>query len=154
MERQLKGKRTWKDMTKFKKYKTAIRHDPWKKRGIDDRNRPGAWAPNAISTAKRKAKKHLGIERMSRKDVTYFHRVRWLMRETGATHKGVKVSWSKKKSQFAISVKAVGNRYAYMHLYGKPGMFPARPWGVWTFQDIRYLEKLLIKWGTNLGKAA
>jgi hypothetical protein len=154
MEKQLKGQRNWKEMTKFRKYKKGLLDEPWKKRGIDEEGRPGAWAPNAISTAKRKAKKHLGLKRMKSSEVTYFHRVKWLMRKSGATKENVRVGFSKKRMQFTGAAGRAGSKYAYMHLHGKPGKFPARPWFVWTNPDLRYLAKLTSRWGGNLGRSA
>jgi len=152
MESEMKGRRNWKEMSKFTKYKKSIIHEPWAKRGIDENNRPGAWKINTVSTAKRKAKQHLGIKRMKSSEVTYYHRIRWLMRDSGTLYDAVRVGFSKKKCEFAISAGRAGSKYAYMHLYGKPGMFPPRPWGVWTTQNMNYLAGLLAKWGSNLGR--
>jgi hypothetical protein len=155
MRAELSGKRRNPVVSKFKARKAKLLDDPWLFGGIDEKGRTGVWPSNARNTVWRKMRDHFGtfgvVEKHS-KAITEGDRRKWLMVEPGTLRQNVRVGHSPKKSQFFISAPGTG-KYAYMHLFGKAGAFPARPWGVWTIKDVQYLVHLLEKWGAQFGDA-
>lgn len=145
---RLEGKRRWPVMERYIKWKRKRLMMPWKSKGISETGRKGTWKPNAINTAQKKLRKR-GISK-PRKEITMQDRYKYLMNDTGDLRDGVKVRFSKPKKkgdrQCIISVKGRAKQYAYYQLHGNPrNDAPARPWGVWMDEEVRYLAKELEK---------
>jgi phage gpG-like protein len=78
----------------------------------------------------------------------------------GALKRGIipKKSFARGKIQFVVTVKGTAKKYAWYHMFGAPNRksrsgtpnpLPARPFMVWTRQDITKLIKILYQWVAN-----